>query len=36
MRVMIGCNAPMTASEAKPHAEQVVDMFLRAYGKEEQ
>lgn len=36
MRVMIGCNAPMTASEAKPHAEQVVDMFLRAYGKEKE
>ncbi len=31
MRVMIGCNEPMTASEAQPHAEQVVEMFLRAY-----
>jgi len=23
----------MTASEAQPHAEQVVELFLRAYGK---
>ena len=34
MRVIIGCNQPMTASEAQPHAAQVVDMFLRAYGRE--
>ena len=32
MRVMIGYSEPMTACEAQPHAEQVVDMFLRAYG----
>ncbi|MGB2335824.1 MAG: TetR/AcrR family transcriptional regulator C-terminal domain-containing protein [Alcanivorax sp.] len=29
----MGCNKPMTSREAQPHAEQVVDMFLRAYGK---
>lgn len=34
MRVIIGCNQPMTASEAQPHAAQVVDMFLRAYGND--
>jgi len=33
MRVMIGYQQPMTASEAQPHAEQVVELFLRAYGK---
>ena len=33
MRVMIGYQPPMTASEAQPHAEQVVELFLRAYGK---
>lgn len=36
MRVIIGCNQPMTPDEARPHAEQVVDMFLRAYGKEKE
>ena len=33
MRVMIGYQPPMTASEAQPHAEQVVSLFLQAYGK---
>ncbi|MCG8394499.1 MAG: TetR/AcrR family transcriptional regulator [Pseudomonadales bacterium] len=33
MKTLIGYRQPMTASEAQPHAEQVVDMFLRAYGK---
>ena len=32
MRVMIGYQPPMTASEAQPHAEQVVSLFLQAYG----
>lgn len=32
MRVMIGYCEPMTPTKAQPHAEQAVDMFLRAYG----
>ncbi|MZR64372.1 TetR/AcrR family transcriptional regulator [Alcanivorax sp. DP30] len=32
MRTMIGYREPMTATEAQPHVEQAVDMFLRAYG----
>ena len=31
MRTMIGYREPMTATEAQPHVEQAVDMFLRAY-----
>jgi len=33
MRVLIGYSEPMTASEAQPHAEQAVELFLRGYGK---
>ena len=34
MRVIIGYTPPMTASQMQPHAEQAVDMFLRAYGSD--
>lgn len=33
MRTMIGYREPMTVSEAQPHVEQAVDMFLRAFGR---
>ncbi|MED5387576.1 MAG: TetR/AcrR family transcriptional regulator [Pseudomonadota bacterium] len=33
MRVLIGYAEPMSASDAQPHAEQAVELFLRAYGK---